>query len=111
MPWVLLRTSIIYNPGRLHLQLQLVRNQGDKLAVRRLTLGVGNRVTKESLQSIQIATIPGHLDSVPDGSFHPGRGGLEGLCHLGIQDLGDGVDGVPTAHLTATAATVFVDDL
>ena len=46
-----------------------------------------------------------------DGSFHAAGCGLEGLGYLRIQDFRDGVDGVPTAHQTATAATGFVDDL
>ena len=29
-----------------------------------------------------------------DGTLYPGRRGLEGLCHLRIQNLGDGVDHV-----------------
>ena len=35
-----------------------------------------------------------------DGSFHSGRRGLEGLCDLGVEHLGDGV-GVLTARLGA----------
>ena len=29
-----------------------------------------------------------------DGSFHSGRGGLEGLCHLGVEYLRDGIGGL-----------------
>ena len=29
-----------------------------------------------------------------DGSFHPAGGGLEGLRHLGVEHLGDGIDHV-----------------
>ena len=96
---------------RLQLQLQFVRNEGDELRIGGLAFGIADRIAKKSLEGIQVATIPGHFNGMADGALHSGRRSLEGLCHLGIEDLGDGVDGVPTAHLTATAATVFVDDL
>ena len=44
------------------------------------------------MQRIQIAPIPGYFDGVADGPLYPGRRGLEGLCHLGVQDFRDGVD-------------------
>ena len=76
------------------MQLQFVGDEGDELTIGGFSLGVGNRVSEEPLEGIQVATIPGHFDGVSDGSFHSGRGGLEGLCHLGVQYLGDGI-GVP----------------
>ena len=91
--------------------MQLVCDQSDELTIGGFSLGIGNRVPKEPLKGIQIASVPSYLDGMADGSFHSAGGGLEGFCNLGIQNLGDGIDGVPTAHLTATAATVFVDDL
>ena len=97
--------------GGFQLQLELVCDQGDKLRIGGLSLCVGNRVAKEPLQGIQIPSVPGHFDGVADGTLYPAGRGLEGLGHLGVEYLGDGVDGVPTAHLTATAATSFVDDL
>ena len=103
--------SILGRLGGLHLQLELVGDQGDELTVGGLALGVADGVAEKSLECIQVASVPGHLNGMADGPLHPGGCGLEGLGHLRIQDLGDGVDGVPTAHLTATAATVFVDDL
>ena len=78
--------------GGLQLQLELVRDQGDELGIGGLSLGVGYGVAEEPLQRIQIAPVPGHLDGVPDRPLHSGRSGLEGLCHLGIQNLCNGVD-------------------
>ena len=71
--------------------MQLVRNQGDELRVGGLSLGVADGVAEEPLQGIQIAPIPGYLDGVPDCPLHPAGRGAEGLRHLGVQDLGDGV--------------------
>ena len=51
----------------LQLKLQFVRDQGDELRIRGLSLGIADGVAKESLQSIQIPPIPGDLDGVPDG--------------------------------------------
>jgi hypothetical protein len=97
--------------GGLQLQLELVSDQRDKFGIGGFSLGIGNCIAKESLQSVKISTIPSHFNGMADGSFYTAGGGLEGLGHLRIKHLGDGVDGVPTAHLTATAATGFVDDL
>ena len=74
--------------------MQFVCNKGNKLTIGGLALGVGNCVAEESLQSVQIASVPGYFDGVPDGSFHTAGGGLEGFCHLGVEHLGDGI-GVP----------------
>ena len=97
--------------GVFQLQLQLICNEGDELTIRGFSLGIADGIAEKSLQSIQIASIPGDFNGVADGTLHSGRRGLEGLSHLRIEYLCDGIDGVPTAHLTATAATVFVDDL
>ena len=89
------------------LQLELVRDQCDELRIGGFAFCVGNRISEESLQGIQVAPIPSYLDGVTDGPFHPGGGGLECLCHLRIQYFRNGVDGVPAAHQMATAATVL----
>jgi len=74
--------------------LELVSDKRNKFRVCGFSLGIGNRIPKESLQSIQIATIPGNFDGMADGPFHPAGGGLEGLGDLRVQYLGDGI-GVP----------------
>ena len=84
-------TLILRRFRALELQLELVRDQGDKLTIRRLALGVAHRVAKESLQGIQIAPVPGNLDGVANGPFHPAGGGAEGLGYLRVEHLGDGV--------------------
>ena len=78
----------------LQLKLQFVSNQRNKFRIRGFSLGIADGIAEKSLKCVQIASVPGHFDSVTDGPFHPGRGGLEGLCHLGVQYLGDGI-GVP----------------
>ena len=75
--------------------MEFVRDQGDELRIGGLSLGVRNGVAEEPLEGIQIPSVPGYLNGVADGPLHSGWGGLEGLCHLGIEYLGDGVDGVP----------------
>ena len=86
--------SEIGNLAGLQLKLQFVSDQGDKIRIRRLSLGIADGVAEKSLQRIQVASVPGHFDGVADGSLHSGRGGLESLCHLGVEYLGDGI-GVP----------------
>ena len=78
--------------------MQPVRDQGDKLTVGGLALGVAHGVAKEALQGVEIAPVPGYLDGVANGPLYPGRGGLEGFGHLGVENLGDGVDNVHIVH-------------
>ena len=78
----------------LQLKLQFVSDKGDEFRIRGLSLGIANGIPKEPLQSIQITTIPGYFDCMSDCTLHPAGSGLEGLCHLGVEYLGDGI-GVP----------------
>ena len=89
--------SILRRLGALELQLQPVRDQSDELTICGLALGVAHRVAKEALQGVEIAPVPGDLDGVANGPLYPGRRGLEGFGHLGVEDLGDGVDGLRPA--------------
>ena len=57
--------------GALELQLKPICNQGNKLTIGGLPLGVADGVAKEALQGVQIAPVPGHLDGVADGPFYP----------------------------------------
>ena len=75
----------------LQLQLELVCDQGDEFRICGFSLGIAHCVSKEPLQGIQIASVPGYFDGVTDGTLHSRGCGLEGLCHLGIEHLGDGV--------------------
>ena len=86
--------SEIRNLRRLQLKLQFVSNKGNKFGICGLALGIGNCVPKEPLKGIQVASVPGDFDGVADGTFHSGRRGLEGLCHLGVQYFGDGIHGL-----------------
>ena len=82
------------NLGRLQLKLQFISDKSDELRIRGFSLGIADSIAEESLERIQISPIPGHFDGVSDCSFYSAGGGLEGLCHLRIQHLGDGI-GVP----------------
>ena len=92
--------SVLRRLGALELKLELVRNQGDELRIRGLSLGVGHGVAKELLQGVQIAPIPHNFDGVADGTLYPTGRGAEGFRNLGIQHLGDGI-GVLSARLGA----------
>ena len=48
-------------------------------------------IAKEPLEGVQIAPVPGYLDGVADGPFHPAGGGAEGFGYLRVEDFGDGV--------------------
>ena len=88
---------ILRRLGALELELQAIRNQCDELTIRRLALGVAHRVAKKALQGVQVSSVPGDFDGVANGPLYPGRRGLEGFGHLGVEDLGDGVRGL-SAH-------------
>ena len=74
------------------MKLELISDQSDELRIGGFSLGVGNGIAEESLERIQIATIPCHLDSMADGSFHSGRRSLECFRHLWVQYLRNGID-------------------
>ena len=77
--------------GTLELKLELVRNQGDELTIGGLSFGIGHRIAEEALQGVQVPSVPGDFNGMADGPLHSGRRGLEGLCHLGVEHLGNGV--------------------
>src|SRR5699024_7682855 len=58
----------------LHLQADAVTDHGDELAVGRFPLGVGHGIAKKTLEGLQVAPVPGHLDGVPDRALHPAGG-------------------------------------
>ena len=87
--------SEIGNLGRLQLKLQFISDKCNEFRIRGFSLGVADGIAEKSLQSIQIAPIPGNLDGVSDGPLHPAGGGLEGFRHLGVQYLCDGVGVLP----------------
>ena len=73
---------------------QFVSDKGDEFGIRGFSLGIADGIAEESLERVQIPSVPGHLNGVPDSPLHTAGGGLECFCHLGVQYLGDGV-GVP----------------
>ena len=86
-------SEICYFAG-LQLKLQFVSNQGNKFRIRWFSLGIADGIAEKSLQSVQIPSAPGHLNSVSDRTLHSARGGLECFGYLRVQYLGDGI-GVP----------------
>ena len=84
--------SEIGNLAGFELEGQFISDKSDEFRIRGFSLGIGNRIPKEPLKGVQIAPIPGDFNGVADGPLHTAGGGLEGLCHLGIEHLGDGVD-------------------
>ena len=90
--------SEIGNLRRLQLKLQFVSDKGDEFRIGRLTLCIADGIAEKSLQSVQVASVPGYFNGVADGTLYTGRRGLESLCHLGVQDFRDGVDNVHIVH-------------
>ena len=88
------RISIIDRFGVFQLQLELIGDEGDELAVGGLAFCVGNCIAEEALESIQVTAIPCHFNGMANSTLYPGRCGLESFCYLGIQHLSDGVRGL-----------------
>ena len=74
--------------------MKLICDKRNKLRIRGFSLGIADRIAEKSLQRIQITPIPGDFNGVTDGPLYSGRRGLECFCHLGVQDLGDGIHGL-----------------
>ena len=111
--------SEIGNFTWLQLKLQFVCDQGDEFGIGGFSFGIADGIAEKSLQRIQVASVPGHFDGMADRPFHSAGGGLEGLCHLRIQNLGDGI-GVPygppgslagCSRRTLQSLSANVDDL
>ena len=86
--------SEIGNLRRLQLKLQFVSDKGDEFRIRGFSLGIADGISEKSLECIQVTSVPGHFDGVANCTLHTAGGGLEGLCHLGVEDFRDGI-GVP----------------
>ena len=76
------------------MKLQFISDKRNKFGIRGFSLGIADGIAEKSLQSVQIPSVPGYFDGVPDGPLHTAGCGLECFCHLGVQYLGDGVDDV-----------------
>ena len=74
------------------MQLELVCNKRNKFRIRGLSLGIADGIAEKSLQSVQVASVPGYLDGMADGTLHAAGCGLECFCHLRVKHLGDGID-------------------
>ena len=93
------------------LKLQFVCDKGDEFGIRGFSLGIADGIAEESLQSVQIASVPGYFNGMADCTFHSGRSGLEGLCHLGVEHLGDGIrvpDGPRRGFWTRSFVRCFI---
>ena len=89
--------SVLRRLGALELELQAVSDQGYELAIRGFPLGIAHRIPEEALQRVQVPSVPSNFDGVANGPFYPAGRCLEGLGHLGVQHLGDGVAGLRPA--------------
>ena len=76
------------------MQLELISDKSDKFRIRGFSLGIADGIAEKSLQRIQVASVPGNFDGMPDGALYSAGCGLECFRHLGVEDLGDGI-GVP----------------
>ena len=74
--------------------MKLIRNKRNKFGICRLAFCIGNCVSEESLQGIEVASVPGDFDGMADGPLHSAGGGLECFRHLGVEYLGDGIGGL-----------------
>ena len=52
-------------------RLQIICDKRNKLRIRGFSLGIADSIAEKALQSVQIATIPGHFNGVADCPFHP----------------------------------------
>ena len=76
------------------MQLELVSDEGDEFGIRGFSFGIADCIAEKSLQRVQVASVPGDFDGVPDSTLYSAGRGLECFRHLGVQYLGDGI-GVP----------------
>ena len=75
----------------LHAQFDDVGDSRDKLSIGGFSFLGMNGVAEVAIQHFNVSPSPGHLHQMPDGPLHPGCGGVEGGCQLGIQAEGDSV--------------------
>lgn len=84
--------SILCRLGALELQLEPVRDQGNKLPVGGLAPAGADGVAEVAAENVHVRPGPGDLDQVADAPLHPGGGGVELGGDLGIEAEGDVVD-------------------
>ena len=75
-----------------------IAHSGDELAVGGLAFLCADGVAEITVQNVPVAPGPGDFDQVADGPLHPGGGGVEHGCQLGVQSEGDGIDVCPILH-------------
>ena len=71
----------------LHPQLHDVGKSRHELPVGRLTLFGTDSVAEVAHQHVHVPTAPGHFHQMADGPLHPGCGGVEPGCQLGIETI------------------------
>ena len=80
------------------IQPHLIGYHRDELAVRGFSAQVVDGVAEVTVQSVHIAAVPRHLDSMADGALHPAGGGAVFLCDLRVQPLCHRVDVLRLVH-------------
>jgi len=73
---------------------QLIRHQGDELAVGGLFLGDRHTAAKGAVKGIDAPSAPRHLDGVSDGALHLAGAGTKAPRNGGIQFLRNAIDAV-----------------
>ena len=89
----------LFSPNPLpFIQPHLVSYHCDELAVRGFSAQVVDGVAEVTVQSVHIAAVPRHLDSMADGALHPAGGGAVFLCDFRVEALGHSVDILRLVH-------------
>ena len=79
----------------------LIRNQRNKLAVRRFFIPRIYLHTEDLIDVFDLSLVPSHFDGVANGALHFACGSTKAFRHFGIKALGDAVDdlGIDYGHL------------
>ena len=91
MPQSLAAQGFASHGSVLAAQGKAVGYHGDEFTIGGLALDAADGVAEELLQHLHIATVPGYLNGVADGTLHTGGGGVEALGHLRVEHLCDGI--------------------
>ena len=73
--------SEIGNLAGFQLQLELIGNQGDEFRIRWLALGIADSIAEETLEGIQVASVPGYFDGMADSLLDARQCGRECFDH------------------------------
>ena len=94
-------------------EAKLVGDHGDELGVGGLAALAADGVAEVAVESVNVAAIPGDLDSVANGALDAGGGGVEGARNTGIDELGHVIDniGIGDGHADGAAEIIKTLDV